>query len=207
MRIPIVRIEFEWMVASKGYTIVEQDRAIGLPNCQIVSPVPGSTRLAHPYHQFPGLFKQFASLDQTPDAVVRFANKFGLLQRAPAENALDQWYRYSKDLADLTSPAHVGARAQDSLRRINGILRNAAGTGICETGIVIKPRSLLAAMALQLGFWLHHRDDRIGQCLVCGTTWLIGPRTGHRVTREYCSAACRDAARYRRKKTTAAPNS
>ena len=65
---------------------------------------------------------------------------------------------------------------------------------------MLRPHSLLAAMALQMGLWFGTHDDRIGQCVECGATWVIGPGTGHRVSRRYCSEKCADAVRYRLKK-------
>ena len=59
---------------------------------------------------------------------------------------------------------------------------------------MIKPRDLLAAMAFQLGMWRGTDDERFGQCVECGATWMYGPGTGHRVNRRYCSMKCQEAA-------------
>ena len=190
-------VEFEWMVASNGYTILEEGKAPGHPHCQIVVPLKDLFEIKRPFQQFPGLFKQFATLKPSPNAAVNFANRFGLLQRGPMANNLAHWFETSTNFADVVSGSD---RQEKALSSINRILRTEIATGISQAGIVIRPRSLLAAMALQLGVWLGTRDDRIGQCAECGATWLIGPRTGHRVSRQYCSPNCREAARYRRKK-------
>jgi len=192
------RVDFEWAVASKGYTIVENDAA----DCQLVIPLNGPSHVTHPLQQYPGLFKQFAKLEPTADGVVRFANRFGLLQSGRNQNGLANWFTRSKDFAELANGASANwaEGSLSSLTRINETVRTGVLTEITKGGLVLRPCSLLAAMALQLGFWLQSSDDRIGQCAECGTTWLIGPDTGHRVSRKYCSRNCSDAARYRRKK-------
>ena len=76
MRALFTRVDFDWVVASKGYTIVEQEKAV-----RRIIPLKGSVyAVTRPFHQFPGLFKQFAALEATCSGVVKFANKFGLLE-------------------------------------------------------------------------------------------------------------------------------
>jgi hypothetical protein len=195
-------VAFEWIVASKGYTIVENKEA----NCQLVVPLKGPSRVTQPLQQYPVLFKQFAKLEPTAAAVVSFANRFGLLQSDPNQNGLAHWFASSRDFAELTNgtSATWSEGEVSSLTRLDEILRTGVITEITKVGLVLRPISLLAAMALQFGFWLQDSDDRIGQCAECGNTWLIGPRTGHRGSRKYCSPNCRDAARYRRKKSNVA---
>jgi len=75
------------------------------------------------------------------------------------------------------------------------ILQSDATTCIAEVGVVVRPHSLLAAMALQLGSWLETGDDRMLNAVL---PWAFGPGTGNRVSRQYCSTKCRDAARYKK---------
>ena len=90
-------VEFQWVVASKGYTIAENDEA----NCQRVVPLQGLLRVTQPVQQYPGLFKQFAKLEPTAAGVVRFANRFGLLHSDPNQNDLPYWFSSSRDFAAL----------------------------------------------------------------------------------------------------------
>jgi hypothetical protein len=185
-------IDFEWALATRGYIIVED----------IVIPKKGPLRATKPLQQYPGLFKQFAKLEPTAASVARFANRFGLLQNDPKQNSLADWFIRSREFAEFATcrNASWSHGQKSSLNTINEIIRTEVITEIARVGLVLRPRSLLAAMALQLGFWLQDSDDRIGQCAECGNTWVIGPRTGHRVSRKYCSPNCSDASRYRRKK-------
>jgi hypothetical protein len=194
MRLISYCIDFEWGVAARGYTIVEG----------IVVPNKGPLLVTQPLQQYPGLFKQFAKLEPTAAGAAKFANGFGLLQSDPNQNRLADWFTMSRDFAELANgtSANWSEDQKSSLIRVNEIIRTGVMTEISKVGLVLKPRSLLAAMALQLGFWLQS-SDRIGQCTECGNTWLIGPETGHRVSRKYCSPNCSDAARYRRKKSRA----
>jgi hypothetical protein len=97
MRVLFTRVDFDWMVASKGYTVVEQDN--GLPR---IVPLKGSVHVVtRPFHQFPGLFKQFAALEATSSGVVKFSNKFGLLENEANETDLNSWFQYANDSVRL----------------------------------------------------------------------------------------------------------
>jgi len=72
-----------------------------------------------------------------------------------------------------------------------------------ETGrmqLVVRPGSLLAAMALQVGVWLGEPTEYIRQCLVCGEGFQFGPGTGRRSTAMYCNRQCENQATYQRTK-------
>jgi hypothetical protein len=138
---------------------------------------------------------------------VKFANKYGLLQHGDHENELAVWLLHRTDFAELTAikPSDNTRSPRDSSRmafeRVNRILRSGIMVEISEAGgLVVKPRDLLAAMAFQLGTWWGTDSERFGQCVECGSTWMYGPGTGHRVNRRYCSIKCQEAAYYRRKK-------
>ena len=216
MRPLFTRVEFDWPVASNGYTVIgprpHGENAIRDLHWRVV-PLKGPTYRTKPFDKFPGLFKQFAALDVTPQGVIKFANKFGLLQHGEQENELASWLQHKNDFAQLTSSETnrtvtlSSASRLTALKNINRILQSGITTEISELGgIVVRPHSLLAAMAFQLGMWLGTDDESIGQCVECGSTWVFGPRTGHRVNRRYCSAKCQDAARYRRKKNSLEPS-
>ena len=83
MRLITCNIEFEWVLAANGYTIVENKEA----SCQLVVPNKGPLRVTQPLQKYPGLFKSFAKLEPTASGVVRFANRFGLLQSDPNQNS------------------------------------------------------------------------------------------------------------------------
>ena len=188
------------MVAANGYTILRSEPLR-------VVPLKGPTHRTRPFHKYPGLFKQFAAFEPTPEGAVKFASKFGLLQQQDQGNDFAEWARHMRDFAELTAlNANSNLTTPSDLQRsalenVNRIVCSGITVEISETGgVVVKPHSLLAAMAFQLGLWFGTHDESIGQCEECGTTWVYGPGTGHRVNRRYCSINCQDAVRYRRKR-------
>ena len=176
------------------------------------------------FEEFPGLFKDFAALEFNPQAVLAFANKFGLLQK-DRENELIWWLQYQRDFAELilqksrATPDDAMAQLRfpsvlnlsdlpesqlSALDRINRIFETSVTAQISwsdqAAGVVVRPTSLLAAMALQLGIWLGSETEFIRQCEACGATFDYGPGTPRRASRRYCSTNCQEAARYARRK-------
>lgn len=99
MRLISCNIEFEWVLAANGYTIVENKEA----SCQLVVPNKGPLRVTQPLQKYPGLFKSFAKLEPTASGVARFANRFGLLQSDPNQNRLSDWFERSRDFAQVSN--------------------------------------------------------------------------------------------------------
>jgi hypothetical protein len=91
-----------------------------------------------------------------------------------------------------------------ALERVNRIFQTGITAqitwGTRAPGILVQPKSLLAAMALQLGLWLGTEAEYIRQCPECGGTFEYGPGTTHRASRRYCSLECQEAARYARRR-------
>jgi hypothetical protein len=110
-------VDFEWVLSSRGHKVVvnkELSRQLVLPNT-------GPLRVTRPLQQHPGLFKQFAKLEQTALGVVSFANRFGLLESDPHQNDLPLWFTSAKDfaaIADATISSWSELR-MSSLIRIN----------------------------------------------------------------------------------------
>ena len=203
MRPLFTKVEFDWLVAANGYVLKPKQGT----NLKLV-PASGPQRRTRPFHKYPGLFKQFAAMRASAEGVVEFANRFGQLQHGDQENELAVWLQHRTDFAELTaikpsdSATPLCGSTRTALERVNRILRSCITAEISEAGgVVVKPRDLLAAMAFQLGMWWGTDNEPFGQCVECGSTWMYGPGTGHRVNRRYCSINCQDAARYRRKKS------
>ena len=203
MRPLFTKVQFDWLVAANGYAIKPEKST----HVTLV-PTSGPQLRTRPFHKYPGLFKQFAAMPASAEGAVQFADKFGLLQGGDHGNELAIWLQNRTDFAELTAikssdnATLLSAPARIALERVNCILRSGITVEISEAGgVVVKPRDLLAAMAFQLGMWLGTDNERFGQCVECGATWIYGPGTGHRVNRRYCSTNCQDAARYRRKKS------
>jgi hypothetical protein len=234
MRPGFFNVEFEWPVASSGYRLVKTETAEGVEPTElfyVVTPNGGDFLNKRAFEKFPGLFLEFAHMEPTPEGVLAFASKFGLLQ-ADRENELIWWLQYQRDFAELVA---LKGRAKlpdtmapgrrlvsvklgeleglqfampdsrlGALDRVNRVFQAGITAYISRdgraSGLVVKPTSLLAAMALQLGLWLGAETESIGQCPQCGGTFEKGPGTRHRASRRYCSLKCQEAARYTRRK-------
>ena len=186
MRLISCNIEFEWVLAANGYTIVENEEA----SCHLVVPNKGPLRVTQPLQKYPGLFKSSQSWSPRLLALPGLRTGLAYCKATPIKIACADWFKRSRDFARVSNGTSAGLSEASSLTHINEIIRTGVITEIARVGLVLRPRSLLAAMALQMGFWLQDSEDRIGQCAECGNTWLIGPRTGHRVSRKYCSPNC-----------------
>ena len=173
---------------------------------RLVVPNKGPLRVTQPVQQYPGLFKSSQSWSRLLPALSGLPTGLAYCIATQIKIDLPYWFSSSRDFAALANSTIGGWSESEmtSLNRINEIIRTGVITEITKVGLVLRPDNLLAAMAIQLGLWLQDSHDRIGQCLECGNTWLIGPKTGHRVSRKYCSPNCSDAARYRRKKSKVA---
>lgn len=214
-------IEFEWERAVDGYEIVRpkpRKRASG------VRPKPrrGETTLTsrtgtelkprsdkvinyRPLDERPALFREFADLEQTPEAVQAFANAHGMLGTIFEQSIEVGWYRDIKEIRFAIAMWERGS--QHALVKA----WNAASLGQTAVklvsrgreeppGLVIVPLSLRSAMYLQLAQAIT-RDNQLQCCLWCGTWFLFGTGTGHRRSAHYCSDNCRKTAwRHRKEK-------
>ena len=103
MRAGFFNVEFEWPVASNGYRLVKTEIADSVEPPElfyVVTPYEGPVLSKKAFDEFPGLFKEFASIEPTADGVLRFAGKFGLLQQ-DRENELIWWLQYQRDFVEL----------------------------------------------------------------------------------------------------------
>jgi hypothetical protein len=79
-------VHFDWYVCTEGYRLVEMHprRAAGsakgplLMVCPPEGPAP-DVRWYFPLDQYPALFRTFADTPTTPEGVLQFANRFGML--------------------------------------------------------------------------------------------------------------------------------
>ena len=71
--------------------------------------------------------------------------------------------------------------------------------------LVLRPANLMVAIALQTAHHLSGAEEREGvklvQCLQCSEPFKVGPGTGHRASRKFCSNKCQDRHSYRTRKT------
>jgi hypothetical protein len=86
--------------ASSGYRLVETQTGVQPPELfYLVTPNDGPVLEKRAFDEFPTLFMEFARVDPSPEGVLKFAGKFGLLQ--DRENELIWWLQYQRDFAEL----------------------------------------------------------------------------------------------------------
>jgi hypothetical protein len=103
MRPSFFKVEFDWPVASNGYRLVKTEIADAVEPPElfhVVTPNEGRVLKKRAFDEFPGLFKEFARIEPSPDGTLAFADKYGLLQDG-RENELVWWLQYQRDFADL----------------------------------------------------------------------------------------------------------
>jgi hypothetical protein len=80
-----------------------------------------------------------------------------------------------------------------------------------HTTLVIRPRDLMVAIALQAIKHLSGEDERMGvkllDCKRCGAPFEVGPGTGRRSRAMFCSRACQNESHYAMRKAEAMKDS
>ncbi len=66
--------------------------------------------------------------------------------------------------------------------------------------LVMRPRSLVAAMWLQYGHWVSLPNVELRRCAYCPNWFAYGPGTRRRKTAIYCSPKCQKAHQYAKMK-------
>lgn len=222
---------YNLFVHAKGHEMVGDDERFSDVTKQrdlTIYPNEGGSRDEGPIIEHPTLFNEFAALDASPNAFLNFANCYGLLYNWHLGESLDRWFDLHEDFNEALTEGPIlsepdqsfwldpgGAKALDfchdipALERLNVIIQAYTlvvfGTrgGPPAPKLVIRARSLAAAMAIQLGDHLFARERgeiRIVNCLWCGKAHQVGSGTDSRRSRKFCNDTCKNRFNYRRKK-------
>ncbi len=212
----LIDIDFEWWRDAKGYRLVAPEPArpakpemgpiygfevgptllerVGKP--QRVLPNGGKRLPYQPLKRFHELYKSFASV-RTPEDVLRFVEKFGLLtahglqpdlgddvpfvleHAARFRDWLDANQRRRQDLA-----AWIGKEGKNFGSLDAELTADASGA----LRVRVMPRTLLRALWIQLAYTLSG-GIKIGTCLQCGDWFEAGPgaRPPRRLDAKFCS--------------------
>ena len=204
---------FEWQVDQSGYeiVIVEDDPpAIERPAFEdppiagrwYIRRKGGPLRAYRPLESAPGLARQFASLPREPQALLAFANDFGLLgvgrSEHPGEPAWEEpglwWHEnvfgFKLVVRDIDS-GHKRAMASAFTKyvaphmtvRIEVPLKG-------RPSLKVAPLDLISAMWLQIAGEITN-ETKFRKCLWCPKWFPHGPGTGHKATKRFCSDRCR----------------
>ena len=172
-----------------------------------LSPRSNKIRRYRPLDTFPGLFMEFAELEETPDAVVGFANRFGKLGRYERSEHLQYWFN---EILELRSGVRKWEKARKTgqfgeVIKLFEIINRRPHRILLKSGVDeenpsfhISPNELITALWLQLAQSVS-ANTNLRRCAWCPTWFAYGTGTGRRKSAHYCADRCRKAA-HRRKK-------
>ena len=161
-----------------------------------------------------GLFREFSALDQSPDAIVEFANRYGLLwqDNADFERYEEKWLVSIAEVKALVSTYDRAMATDDVAERTacfeaiwalfdSGRIRPRfvlrmhpheflAMPSKCRTEPV--PENLIAAIWLQFADQVS-QGTQFKRCENCPKWLRIGLGSGRKASTRFCSTRCRVA--------------
>ncbi len=209
--------DFEWYLDQHGYEAVSAEKLPEGMERPILENPPktgwvlrrkgGPLRRYRPLEEHPGLFRRFAYLPEEPQAILDFANEFGILgvgltepPEDPDWEELSLWWlthirglRFAVEAIDTGDAAlmastfndYVGPKTAAMTARIEAVHGK-------RSRLQVTPTTLLSAMWFQVAGELTD-GIRFKKCKWCPAWFPYGPRTGHRETKVFCSDRCRKA--------------
>ena len=206
--------DFEWSRDEAGYRIeTDNPRQIDssvktvlsdLPPSEWIKPNGGPLSKVRVLDHFPSLFLKFANTPPTRDAVIKFANSFGLL-RGDKEEALTSWYQaidHFKEAVEYKKEefwdSSTNGMEISMPRSFSTVLVRQDGEKL--PSLFFRPTSLYAAMWLQYAQWVSAPGVQFRSCVWCGELFLYGPTTGRRSSARYCEPRCQKAHNYSKRK-------
>ncbi len=204
-------IEFEWQRDTKKYEFRPGPSPKHLRKTFLTADEPdriagrgGALETYQPL-KFPGLYKIFAALDGTTESFVGFADKYGPLSKKWDDLVLwkdaherMKWAVEVSAVSPFEMPVLAAKEGQEEeLTNLSLILR-ASLPGARPT-LILKPRSLLSTMYLQLAQDLISGVS-VRACENCGSWFQTGGSTRKRSDARFCSDTCRATFHYREKR-------
>ncbi len=192
---------FEWQVDQDGYELAERPQddgtTITIIQCK-GGPVRGYRLDLE--EKDAGLFRQFASLDRTPEAVVEFATEYGLLWQEYGDlEPIKAWFTAIGTMQALVGALEEG-RHEAFWALFNDHEFRPRFSAWIEPNRLLPPKSkfklmpdsLMAVMWLQLADY-STKGTAFKQCEFCPRWFPVGPGTGRKASKRFCSARCRVA--------------
>ncbi len=223
MEISASLFHFEWYVDQKGYEPVSaQDLPPGTPSPVLLPPPKhgwylrrkgGSLRAYRPLEDYRGLFRHFAYLPEEPQAILEFANKFGILGVGLSgppddenwEEHVHWWHTHIRGVRHIVEGIDSG-KASSMASIFNQYVEPKMTIRIeavrpQRASLHVVPTTLLAAIWLQVAGELTEGTS-YKKCRHCPNWFPVGPGTGHKRTKMFCSTRCRVAWNRRKGKET-----
>ncbi len=206
--------DFEWSLDQHGYEAVSAEKLPEGMDRPILENPPktgwvlrrkgGPLRRYRPLEEHPGLFRRFAYLPEEPQAILEFANEFGILGVGLTEPTEDldwdelslYWLNHIRGLrvvVDGIDTGNAASMAADFNKYVVPAMtvRIEAARGQ-RFRLHVTPTNLLSAMWFQVAGELTD-GIRFKKFKWCPNWFPYGPRTGHRTTKVFCSDRCRKA--------------
>ena len=161
-----------------------------------------------------GLFREFAALDQTPEAIVGFAARYGLLwqENADFEHYEDRWLVPIAEVRAMISTYDQAMAADDpeESKECFEAIWALFNSGRIRPRFVVRihpdhdlaipnkcwtepvPENLMAAIWLQLADQVSH-GTKFKRCENCPKWFPVGPSTRTKPSKRFCSTRCRVA--------------
>ena len=214
-------LNFEWFKDPEGYQIVETKEETGWKPQLFIRPRSKRRTQYRPLDNHPALFREFAETAENPEAILGFANKFGLLTHPPEDESSDHfgmtdlstWYGIIWEMKGVIAEWELGRRQGDVVQTIESFsslewswfdqmplveVRLSASADPVRPFLSLVPSTLMAAMWIQFAQAVAS-GIQLRRCAVCPTWFVFGTGTGRRNSANYCSDRCRKAAHRARK--------
>ena len=195
-------LDFEWERPRHGFEIAwpkpilvtEGALPAGPAGGAHLRPKDGPRERYRPLSEAPALFMEFAEVPETPEGVLAFANRYGLIEDHFGP-ACAFWYPHIGGVRDLVTAWH-GKAGKTFVDAWNALPLGLCGTRLLHRGpgappaLAVVPPTLLSAIYLQFGRTVA-RANEVRKCRWCATWFVHGTGTGRRRTALYCSDRCR----------------
>jgi hypothetical protein len=169
----------------------------------------------------PDLFKQFVKCNSTPNSILEFTERFGVLEdntlplkpggdldnlaRLWRGMSIKQWLKQQKEFAEYLKQLkkEKGSRQRRLDLGMNGKFVWDYDRKTRDLALVVRPVSLLDALYCQAFLAEFVRaNDRV--CEHCGGFFSVGSRSAKRSDARFCSRECKDSHRNDRTRKAAA---
>jgi endogenous inhibitor of DNA gyrase (YacG/DUF329 family) len=184
--------DFEWAVYSDGYTIIDK---------VLLHPMGGEKLTYWPMRNHSGLFLAFSELEATDDAILDFANQYGLL----IEEKDDDLSIWPEAIHAMKTAVGLWQSGNENEQGFLDLLINKFIEGNIQPHFArfttpklqFRPDTLYTALWLQLALAIND-NKTFRYCAWCGTPFELSPTTA-RTNRLFCSNSCKQA-EYRERK-------
>lgn len=151
-----------------------------------------------PLKDNPVIFRNFAGLAETREAIEKFATQYGHLIRG--NNALSSWIDEIRQMS-LAVKQWENAKASGDYRHVRSAINVMPLTtrlkveikpGELLPDLALYPRNLLEALWVQFALAVAG-DAKLNQCLHCKSWFQVGGGAGRKSGAFYCSQRCNNA--------------